>query len=394
MVQLPFLRLFFSGFAMVATFYVISGYVLSYKPLKQMRTRTRSSHFLETMASSIFRRALRLYLPVMVAVLLCGLCVWLGFFTLGREVWENPPKRMEIHEPPPPVHMNFSAQMNDTILALWNALFIWTWDDIVTPGDYDLHLWTIPVEFRCSMVLFLVLLGTSQLRQNIRLAVVFSSIGYCIFSGRKDLILFLAGMMLAEIDMIRAASDAPGPGSFKKIGMSDRAYWITMFILGLYIASAPLVGIKETWGYTTLASLVPRTLVDDSWAVQSVGAILTTWSIANCEEIQLLFTTSICQYLGKISFALYLVHGNILKALLYPMLPYLWPIMGGEEGGTTLQFCLGWLLGMVIILPLTLWMADVFWRMVDIPSVKFARWLESAATAPWSDDDRRGDHQV
>ena len=41
LLQLPIIRLFYSGPPMVAIFFVISGYALSYKPLKQMRNRKR-----------------------------------------------------------------------------------------------------------------------------------------------------------------------------------------------------------------------------------------------------------------------------------------------------------------------------------------------------------------
>ena len=338
------------------------------------------------MASSILRRPLRLYIPLIAAVLICGFAAWLGVFEPGRRVWLEPPKNMTLHEYPPPKFGSLYNQTSNTMFHLGQGLNIWAWNENITPGDYDLHLWTIPVEFRCSSILFLVLIGTSRLQQHFRLGAVISVITYCVLTDRKDAILFLAGMLMAEIDMIIRSRNISLPGHTpKKPSFGIRSAWLTVFMAGLHCISAPVVGIKGTSGYVTLASLVPRTLPDDSFAVQSLGAILTTWAVANSEDIKFLFTNSFSQYLSKISFALYLVHGNVLKSLQYAMMPKLWSLMGGIDGPVG-GWIFGWCAGMVIILPVTLWLADIFWRFIDIPSVRFAKWLEGVILAPWPDD--------
>src|SRR6266480_5776019 len=60
--NLPFIKFFTNGIASVAIFFTISGYALSYKPLKLERAKSweKLNH---TLSSSVFRRALRLYLP-------------------------------------------------------------------------------------------------------------------------------------------------------------------------------------------------------------------------------------------------------------------------------------------------------------------------------------------
>jgi hypothetical protein len=54
-------------------------------------------------------------------------------------------------------------------------------------------------------------------------------------------------------------------------------------------------------------------------------------------------------------------------------MPNIWLITGKE---TDAQFCFGLLIGYAICLPVSIWAADMFWRAVDVPSVKFSRWLE------------------
>ncbi|AEO56000.1 hypothetical protein MYCTH_2124971 [Thermothelomyces thermophilus ATCC 42464] len=69
----------------------------------------------------------------------------------------------------------------------------------------DVHLWTVPVEFRCSMVLFLTLLGTARLRRGWRFVVIGASVAFAYLSQRWELVLFYAGMVLAEMDVARSA---------------------------------------------------------------------------------------------------------------------------------------------------------------------------------------------
>lgn len=60
--QLPFLRLIYSGNATVAVFLVISGSVLSQTTMKLTREGRYETAF-RSLATSIFRRGFRLYLP-------------------------------------------------------------------------------------------------------------------------------------------------------------------------------------------------------------------------------------------------------------------------------------------------------------------------------------------
>lgn len=41
-----------------------------------------------------------------------------------------------------------------------------------------------------------------------------------------------------------------------------------------------------------------------------------------------------------------------------------------------------WAMGLAIYLPIILCAADIFWRVVDVPTVKFARWLEGKCLQP------------
>jgi peptidoglycan/LPS O-acetylase OafA/YrhL len=67
------------GRAAVAIFFVISGFSLSYKPIKLLRINDYA-HFSEAMTSSVFRRWLRLFLPVTIIIIFEMLAAYAGFF--------------------------------------------------------------------------------------------------------------------------------------------------------------------------------------------------------------------------------------------------------------------------------------------------------------------------
>lgn len=86
LVQLPFFRLLLAGRGMVDVFFVISGYVLSYRLL--MLTRNQDGRVLEALASSTFRRYFRLFGSAGAATFIAMITVWLGWIevTDGIEV--------------------------------------------------------------------------------------------------------------------------------------------------------------------------------------------------------------------------------------------------------------------------------------------------------------------
>ncbi len=61
LLQLPFIRLMYSGGTMVAVFFVISGFALSSKGIQLIRGQSTS--MFKVLSSTTFRRSVRLFLP-------------------------------------------------------------------------------------------------------------------------------------------------------------------------------------------------------------------------------------------------------------------------------------------------------------------------------------------
>lgn len=164
--QLPFFHLLISGHIMVAIFFVISGYVLSYKPLKTIRSRSFDQTF-TVLASSTFRRALRLYIPSIVGLACVFIAVRLGVYNYSWGVIKEGRTIVGTNEQHPPVYKSLYKQSWDWYYMVARLMNPFDWS--LYYNNYNPHLWTIPVEFRCSLVLFLTTLATSRLVSPVRM---------------------------------------------------------------------------------------------------------------------------------------------------------------------------------------------------------------------------------
>lgn len=397
--QLPILHLLVSGHIMVAIFFVISGYVLSYKPLKLARSKSWDQGFI-TLASGAFRRGMRLYIPSLVGIALVFLAVRAGLYHYSHAVIREGHTIQGTNEQHPPLIASLYDQFWDWYLTVLTLMNPWDWS--LYYNYYNPHLWTIPVEFRCSIVLFVTILATSRLRTTVRMTLVSCLLWFCVRWGRWDVVLFLAGMLMAEVDLINGTWEQRPKSSdhsndkinnssndFQSIPLTPAGttskqfslpklytpnWWTAIFIIGLYIGSSPNIGYKWTPGYAWLAKLTPYTYPEPHRFPQTIGAVLLVLAINHSPDIQRLFVNPVSQYLGRISYAFYIVHGPILHCLGYTIMPSIWGVVGKESD---FGYCFGFLVGWVVCLVVSLWAADVFWRLVDAPSVKFARWVES-----------------
>ncbi|KAI9741244.1 MAG: hypothetical protein M1834_002960 [Cirrosporium novae-zelandiae] len=367
----PFIRLFHHGMCMVLVFFFVSGYVISYKPLMLMQ-RGSWDLLLHTLASSAFRRAFRLFIPSIVATLIVLATVRMGFWEYPRQFAFDGVVMTGVQEPYPPRFPTLSDQLTHWGLTLNLMTSCWHWDNFYP--EYDPHLWTIPVEYRSSLVLFLVLLALAKCRVAVRLALLFAAICYCIHWDRWEIFLFLSGMFIAQVDLIllgrREKISTP---NFNNANTSNHYRWTFLFILGAYLMSSPNIYMEYAPGYKTLHSLAPSSITQKHRFIQSIGVVLLIHSLNNHLPLQRPFLTPIAQYLGKISYSFYIVHGPILHTLHYSLMPSIWAWTGREQ---VFGYVLGYLMSAVVCIPIVLWAADLFWRGIDVPTVRFARWVE------------------
>lgn len=351
LLQLPIVRLLYSGIPMVYIFFVISGFALSVKPLEHARGGYLSRDDLFTVLASLtFRRAIRLFLPPLISTLLIMFDVRLEIF--GDLHGENPEKLAS-------VWLQFSDWAKFYFFELANP---WTWQVQIGKLTYGAHLWTLSVEFRASLILVLLLVALSGV-YLLPLSIVFAA--YCIAYDRIDVALFVGGLVCAQ--------------TWKGFNKRKRSPWlIALYLitltLGLIIGSIPRKGASQTLPYSIFFWIWPHNL---TW--QSLAAFLIVWSVSHMRFLQYPFETCLAQYMGKISFSLYIVHEPLLRVFGWALVPHIWRMTGNES---PTQAAVGYLLALLIVLAVVIWISDLFWRVVDQPSIRFARFLEEKLVSP------------
>lgn len=200
--------------------------------------------------------------------------------------------------------------------------------------------------------------------------------------SRWELVLFLCGFLLAELDLNRGAH-VPATSPELPVGEGEQRpkksrmwkYFIAaVSIVGLYFMCQPDDKADTTPGWIYLNSIIPEWWDEARYRYwQSFGAVIFTWAVGYSSSWQWFFSTGVVQYFGKISYAIYLMHGPAMHCIGYHFEKRAWDITGTEG----YSYNAGFLLGALFCVPTVIWCADVFWRAVDVPTVKFAKWVES-----------------
>ncbi|KAI5861189.1 acyltransferase [Durotheca rogersii] len=385
--RLPFVRLLYSGPSMVCIFFVISGYALSLKPLKQLRSRSFDG-FSQTMTSFIFRRYFRLYLPPLISTFAVMVLLRLGVYEMTRTFSGDRKYVHNVIEHHPVLEETAEKQLKHWVREMYNFVHIWGWEKFGGATGYDVHLWTIPVEFRCSMMLFLVILGTARLRTSARFVCLGLLMWFVLRSDRWEMVLFLWGMAIAELDLIRDAHEpnisqpptAPlallplekTEGAPEKRRCANGLLWTLASIPSLYLMSEPDAGPDGVPGWKYLGTLIPEWFSDRYRYYQMIGSVVFVFCVARSPSWQRVFNSPPVQYFGRISYALYLMHGPVLHTVGYMVERWAWSLTGTE--GSAYNW--GFVLASIFNIPLVIWASDIFWRAVDAPTVRFAKWLE------------------
>ncbi|KAK1512904.1 acyltransferase [Colletotrichum costaricense] len=390
-IQLPIIRLVISGFWSVCVFFVISGFALSYKPLKLLGQH-KTAEFATAAASSAFRRHIRLFLPPAMTTFVIAWISYFGWFEIPTSGVAVPALR-------PPRFDRAYDQLWD-----WAMNLIGLSDPFgrnLRRGEgypYEPTLWTIPIEFDCSLVIFLAHVAFSRLRTRVRLGMNLFLVAYTLYFNYWQYFLFLAGLLCANLHFYWqpaianntlpyvAAAATPGPhGRFARLSFSltsSPTYSVTKKMLGtlsflgaLWLLSYPkgtgTAGLSP--GYKTLVAITPERYGEGEYLWIPLASAWLVLSVDRSPFLQPLFTNRLIQYFGRISYALYLVHGSLLWLYGWHLVRFFTGLTGAETSG---QFTFGVLLATCFFMPGVVCVADFAQRYLDANAVKFAAWFE------------------
>lgn len=215
--------------------------------------------------------------------------------------------------------------------------------------------------------------------------------GLCWFGmawAHWEVTLFWAGMFLAELSLIDAER-AKGPSLLDHSGVANTDersegpthqypswlpyLWLLPIPTALYLLSYPEVGAATTPGYITLRHMVPLVFGEEFRFWPAIGAILLVWTLDKIKAVREPFNSRPAQFLGYISYGLYLMHGPVLHSAGYAIQRVCWDITGIE---TNFSFNCGFFLSLFFNVPLVVWAGDAFTKYIDIPMTKFAKDVE------------------
>lgn len=205
----------------------------------------------------------------------------------------------------------------------------------------------------------------------------------------------MAGMFLCDLDLL--AQDDQLPQFLTAVEGFKELIFFHLFIVAIYLGGVPSFDSPDTDRATLLATspgwrwlshLKPQAVFDAKWFYLFWAALLVVASIPRLPWLKRFFETRVCQYLARISFALYLVHGLVIWSLgdrIYAAVGLERPAhkdgLPGWSGKFPLSkkgpmgFELAFWVAQLILLPVTMYMAEVVTKLIDEPSVKFSNWL-------------------
>ena len=385
---------------MVHVFFVISGFVLSRKPLLLARNH-KYDDLHKTLSSSVFRRAIRLYLPAAFSTFFMMLLIRAGW---ARQ----------------PMDGGFFVQLADWVGAVFDITKPWQWD-VIQDLRYDMHTWTLPIEMVMSMLLFITITGLSRCKVPIRFGLMIMIMLYCFRNGRWAAVEFLGGAFIAEVDIIQGeraskatnvqpsnpqdeycpdnqldaaglpATSADEPttsATFKSTAWT--VFWWLQMMIALWICGWPNHDADKAPGIAWMLAHTPEPYLSfgevryTDWRSAPWYIIASLQIVFACQQLppmQRFLNTGPIQYLASISFALYLMHGPLFESIGPRIMnPISHSVTGMNEAGVWELFYV-WIVGLFALGIPCIWAADLFWRFIDRPCVDFARWAERKCIA-------------
>jgi peptidoglycan/LPS O-acetylase OafA/YrhL len=322
--------------AAVSVFFVLSGYVLT---VRFYRTG-QSSEF----QSATVKRYVRLVLPAAASVLLVWLLSELGAFNrqlpieVGGAGWVP-----GVY--PPSVNV---------VYALFNGI-------VGAPlyGHTEMNgpLWTIQIELIGSILLFAcyALLGSVS---KLLMIGWFSFLAFVI-SGRGEGMFYyesiLAGSLLHLVE--------------SRLNGSQRLSMICLLLglIGVSFTFAPIFAPMWKMRLPDLSPYGPDLRASYRVFWHSVGAILLVGGVIGSSFAGRVFAWRGPVYLGRVSFAIYLLHFPLLLSVCFGV-----AALGHAVGMGYLGYVgLGFLATMAVLFTL----AELFYRYIDSPSIRLGNWL-------------------
>jgi peptidoglycan/LPS O-acetylase OafA/YrhL len=310
--------IWWDGEAAVSIFFILSGFVLSFRHFDGSGTSgERELNY----ARYIIARVFRIWVPYLAAVLLCVAVYHLRAWQLDT----NPPSQAWLRErwaDPLTLHTILQDCM------LWKFQF----PTLITPA------WTLSVELIISLLIPAALLISERSSFWLIFVVI---VLYRFMHTPIFVIHFAAGMLMAKHYSLE-------PGSARR-----RVLFAIILLL-----SFPLYNIR-------FLIHQPFAVTEGSWIISGMGALGILWVAVRSQSAQRVLSVPVFAHLGRVSYGLYLLHSPVMICLT-PRLLRITHRLGHNSN---------WLAGFVLTVIVSWILAEVFYRLIEVPSIAAGKQL-------------------
>lgn len=308
LVQYPFIRVLFQGRIGVAVFAMVTGYVCALKPIR-LSHQGQQAAAAKSMGKSALRRVPRLILPAAFATFLTWVALQFGAYHTAAycDSWwlrETGPK-------PQPTFWRAICSLFNNIISTWTA-----------GGNYiDANQWTLLPLLLGSFWVYVFLLATVYVQPRYRMMMAMAMWLYFILANDPTFgMQFFFGVFLSDVQN--------HPSGNKLLNDHPRIARILcpfFLILGTFVASYPEAHPdRVSWArhlHNVLAAILPGSARDLYPRFASgLGVQLMAIGLHFSPKMRDVLSNRAFLWLGKQSFAVYLLHGPLLRSVLAWML--------------------------------------------------------------------------
>lgn len=320
------LNIFYNGHFAVYIFFVLSGYVLTFKFFRFKDYKT--------ITSSAIRRYFRLLAPVLFSIFVAYLLLRLNLFFNDDA--------SKITTCCLGTYFNFNPNFLD---MLYNS-FIRTF--FIGQTEYNIVLWTIRYELFGSFLVFSLAALFSKVKSRFLFYFVFLLLTintvYCAF---------VAGMILSDM----SNSNYEFLNGFRKLII------VPILLIGLFLGSFPNNRILADTVYVFMETSL---ITDNAHLYHLLGASFLIFAILISEKLKVLLSYRIFLFLGKISFSMYVIHFIIINSFSSFLFIYMIKVLPYN-----ITFVTTSLLSIFVILT----SSHFVYKYIDLNGIKLSRYI-------------------
>ncbi|KUI71838.1 hypothetical protein VM1G_08093 [Cytospora mali] len=306
LLQLPYLRILIQGRIGVTIFAFVTGYVCALKPIKLCRQGNQEAA-LASISKSALRRIPRLVLPAAAATAVSWVMAEMGLYAVAKHQdswWIDVQSSRRI------------AYLGEAFRNLvYNIVTTWT----RSTNEYDNNQWTLLPLLKGSIWVYAFMVATAYIKPRFRMLASFGLwvYFYCASDSAFGM-QFFWGTLIADMQN--------HPPTTQIIADRPRLCRVLSFMLvfiGLTFASFP-EGHAEWMTWSRILLDIMKAILPDNpdfprfgsgigLEFIALGILLSPW-------LQRVLSSRYLLFLGRMSFAVYLLHGPLMKSTLVWML--------------------------------------------------------------------------